>query len=113
MFGELFLEKLFKILNIKKDEIFDEYIIELSHKEHPFFKAHFPKNEILAAFLQIDIIANILKHKIKKIEKAKFLSIIKPNEIIKYYIYKQDTKKYKVVIKNLDNKKISEFVYEA
>ena len=74
--------------------------ILLTNKSHPFFKAHFPKNEILAGFLQIDIIADVLKHSVKKINKAKFLSIIKPDDIIKYCISSKDNISYKIIIKN-------------
>lgn len=102
------LKNLFKILEKKEDE----YIIVLTNKDHKVFKAHFPENEILPAFLQIDIIANILEHEIKRIQKAKFLSIIKPNDKIKYYIHTNDNKSYKIVIKGLLNNKISEFTYE-
>ena len=70
------MKNLFKILEITDKESEKEITILLSNKNHPFFKAHFPNNEILAGFLQIDIVTNILKHNIKKIKKAKFLSII-------------------------------------
>lgn len=106
------MRNLFKILKIKKCNESNEYVIELTNKEHPIFKAHFPNNEILPAFIQVDIIANILKHKIKKIQKAKFLSIIKPNDKIKYCISTKDNICYKIIIKNLLNNKISEFTYE-
>ncbi|RBQ28023.1 hypothetical protein [Aliarcobacter vitoriensis] len=102
------MKNLFKILEKKEDE----YIIELTNKDHEVFKAHFPDNKLLPAFLQIDIIANILEHKIKRIQKAKFLSIIKPNDKIKYCIHTNDNNSYKIVIKGLLNNKISEFTYE-
>lgn len=102
------LENLFKILE-KSDNY---YKIQLATKEHPVFKAHFPENEILPGFMQIDIIANILNHKISSISKAKFLSIIKPEDVIEYYITNSDTTKYKIVVKN-KNKKISEITYES
>jgi len=102
------LKNLFKVLEKTKDED----IVELSNKNHPIFKAHFPGNGLLPAYIQIDIIANILGHKIKKIQKAKFLSIIKPNEKIKYCFSTKDNTSYKVVIQGMLNNKISEFTYE-
>lgn len=102
------LENLFEIL--EKSENY--YKIQLATKEHPVFKAHFPQNEILPGFMQIDIIANILNHKISSISKAKFLSIIKPKDIIEYYVTSMSETKYKIIIKN-ENKKISEIIYES
>ena len=99
--------KLYKILSTSEDKS----IIQLSSKNHPVFKAHFPDNEILPGFLQIDIIADILKHKIISIKKAKFLSLIFPEDIIEYNISTNDNKKYKIIIKKCD-KKISEIIYE-
>lgn len=89
------------------------FFVTLSSKKHPFFQAHFPNNEILAGFLQIDIVADILKHKIKKITKAKFLSIIYPDETIKYLISSKDGVAYRVIIKDMQDKKVSEFSYEV
>lgn len=101
------LKNLFKVL--EKSENY--YKIKLAKKEHPVFKAHFPGNEILPGFIQIDIILDILNHKITTILKAKFLSIIKPEDIIEYYITSINESKYKIIIKN-GNKKISEIMYE-
>lgn len=106
------MKNLFTILEITKKENEKEITVLLTNKTHPFFKAHFPNNEILAGFLQIDIVADILKHNIKKINKAKFLSIIKPDDIVKYCISSKDNASYKIIIKNKENKKISEFSYE-
>ena len=90
----------------------NEVQIKLSDKTHPIFKAHFPNNPILPGFLQIDIIAEILKDEIKIINKSKFISHILPNDIITYEInIKNDNKKAIKIIKN--NKKISEFTYET
>lgn len=90
----------------------NKLIIKLSSKDHPVFKAHFPKNEILPGFLQIDIIADVFKHKITSIKKAKFISLILPDDIIEYNISTNDDKKYKIMIKKCD-KKISEIIYET
>lgn len=102
------LENLFKILERTENY----YKIQLTTKEHPVFKAHFPQNEILPGFMQIEIISNILNHKISSISKAKFLSVIKPEDIIEYYITNSTETKYKIIIKN-NNKKISEITYES
>jgi len=86
--------------------------IQLTNKEHPIFKAHFPNNPILPGFLQIDIIAEILCDKLKKINRCKFIAHILPNDIIDYQITVKDTNKKQIkIIKN--NKKISEFTYET
>ncbi len=106
------MDSLFSILENKKEVNYKIITISLADKNHPLFKAHFPNNEILAGFLQIDIIATILEHRIKKIKKSKFISIVKPNDIIKYYIESKDGISYKVIIKNKEDKKISEFSYE-
>lgn len=87
-------------------------VIKLASKNHPVFKAHFQDNEILPGFLQIDIIADIFNHKIKSINKAKFLALILPDDVIEYNIKAINNKKFKIIIKKLD-KKISEIVYET
>jgi 3-hydroxymyristoyl/3-hydroxydecanoyl-(acyl carrier protein) dehydratase len=106
------LENLFKILDFNDKESEKEILILLSNKEHILFKSHFPNNEILAGFLQIDIIANILNHQIKKIKKAKFISVIKPNDKLIYFVNSKDNILHNIVIKNLSKNKISEFSYE-
>ncbi len=106
------MKNLFKILESKEEESNRVFTIVLANKNHLFFKAHFPNNEILAGFLQIDIIATILKHKIRKIKKAKFLSIILPNDLIKYSVSSKDDISYKIIIQNSENKKVGEFSYE-
>lgn len=81
--------------------------ILLATKEHPVFSAHFPTFPILPGFLQIDIAQELFNIKIKKIKKAKFLSIIKPKDQI---IFNQI--KNKITLTTLENKKISEIIYE-
>lgn len=102
------IDTLYKILS--KDNL--NYKIQLSSKTHPVFKAHFPDNEILPGFLQIDIIAHIFEHKIISINKAKFISIIEPDDIIDYNVNQINDNKLKIIIKKLD-KKISEIIYET
>lgn len=103
--------KLFKNLFEVLEKSENYYKVKLANKEHPVFKAHFPQNEILPGFMQIDIISDILNHKIITISKAKFISIIKPEDIIEYYITCVNASKYKIIIKS-ENKKISEITYE-
>lgn len=101
------LNALFEIL--KKETHY--YVIKLAHKEHDIFKAHFPNNEILPGFIQIDIISSLMNHKIISIKKAKFISLVKPNDIISFDVSTKDNIKYKVIIKK-DEKKVSEIIYE-
>ena len=101
------LNSLFRIL--KKDE--NHFVIQLAPKEHTVFKAHFPQNEILPGFIQIDIISSLMNHKIISIKKAKFISLVKPNDIISFDVSTKDNIKYKVIIKK-DEKKVSEIIYE-
>lgn len=100
-------EHLFEIL----EESERYFRIKLTNKEHPVFKAHFPNNEILPGFMQIDIIAYLLNHNINNISKAKFLSIIRPEDIIEYYVASINESKYKIIIKSED-KKVTEVIYE-
>lgn len=101
------LNTLFEIL--KKEN--DYYVLKVASKEHDIFKAHFPDNEILPGFIQIEIISSLMNHEIISIKKAKFISLVKPNDIISYDISTKDNIKYKVVIKK-DDKKVSEIIYE-
>lgn len=96
---------LFKIIKSNENQLFQ---IKLSDKNHPVFKAHFPKNPILPGFIQIDISQYLFKLDIKKIKKAKFLQIIKPNEILDIELQKEKKK----IILFRDEKKVSEFIYE-
>ncbi|WP_428026898.1 3-hydroxyacyl-ACP dehydratase [Arcobacter sp.] len=102
------LKNLFEV--IEKSENYCK--VKLARKEHPVFKAHFPKNEILPGFMQIDIIAHILNHKVMAISKVKFLSIIKPEDIIEYHVTSIKESRYKILIKN-GNQKVSEIIYEC
>lgn len=82
------------------------YKITLANEEHPVFKAHFPSNPILPGFLQIDIAQKLLNTTFKKIKKAKFLNILRPNDKVQYEI------KEKKILIHSNEKKISEFIYE-
>lgn len=99
-----FIENLFEIIE-NKENIFK---IKFTNKEHPIFQAHFPNNHILPGFLQIDISQLILKTNFKKIKRAKFMDVIKPNDIVEFNC---DLNNKKIVIFK-ESKKISEFSYE-
>lgn len=81
--------------------------ILLTDKNHPVFSAHFPNLPILPGFLQIDIAQGLFNIKIKKIKRAKFLTIIKPDSQI---IFTQI--KNRILIHTLENTKTSEIIYE-
>lgn len=98
-----FTDDLYTIINKNEKSI----EILLSNEKHPIFCAHFPNMPILPGFLQIDIAQELFNIKIKKIKKTKFLNIIKPNNQI---IFSQI--KNKILIKDLEDKKISEIIYE-
>ncbi len=71
------------------DQNSTQITVRFSDKRHQLFLAHFPANPIVAGFLQLEIIANILNHKIKKINYIKFLKTIKPLDIVVYHIKTQ------------------------
>lgn len=89
-------------LTTSNDNIFE---IVLANETHPVFQAHFPNNPILPGFLQIDIAEKLLGTSFKKIKKAKFLHIIKPNDHIFY-----ECKENKIIIRS-KKKKLSEIIY--
>lgn len=103
--------ELLKDLFTVKEKSDYTYILSLASKNHPVFKAHFLGNEMLAGFLQIDIISLLMCHKIISIKKAKFLSLIKPEDVLEFRITSKDNIKYKVIIYK-ENKKMSEILYE-
>jgi len=101
------LDNLYQSRFLKKEGNSSEIEIVFANKEHEIFQAHFPTNQLLPGFLQIDIAQELFNIKIKKIKKTKFLSIIKPNNQILFSQIKN-----KIIIKDLENKKISEISYE-
>lgn len=88
------------------------FSIKLTSKNHPIFKAHFENNEILPGFIQVDIIQELMKQKIVSIKKAKFISIVKPEDIIEYKITTKDNRAFKAIVTNEKKNKVSEIVYE-
>lgn len=99
-----FLSNLYEIIEI--DDL--NCKIKLSDANHSIFKAHFPSNPILPAFIQIDISVCLFNLKINVIKKAKFLNIIKPEDIIDI---KLDNKRKKIVLLR-GALKMSEIIYE-
>ncbi len=72
--------------------------VKLSDGNHPVFKAHFESNPLLPAFLQIDIMGEILNKNSVKIVKAKYKLPVLPNDIIMYKIIKKVDTTYVVKI---------------
>lgn len=62
--------------------------VQLADAEHPVFKAHFESNPLLPAFLQIDIMGEILDKQLMKINRSKFKLPVLPNDIVIYEISK-------------------------
>ena len=78
----------------------DEEIWEVTFtdRSHPVFKSHFEDYPLVPAFLQIDIIGEILGKKLIKIDRCKFKLPILPNDIVVYKIVKQIDNRYKIKI---------------
>lgn len=70
----------------------------MTNKTHPVFKAHFEGNPLLPAFLQIDIMSEILDKKLLSIDKSKFKLPILPNDVLIYKIIKVVDNSYKIEI---------------
>lgn len=103
----ILLNNLYAVIEASSSKI----TVKLSCKNHPVFKAHFPKSPILPGFLQIDIISKILDDKISNIKYSKFINLIYPDDIIVYNIKTLNNQKTIIIQKN--NKKISEIRYET
>lgn len=71
---------LYKIQSKDKDKI----TIKLADANHSLFKAHFPSEPILPAFIHFEIITDIFNLEIKIIKKAKFMQIIGPEQELTY-----------------------------
>ena len=82
----------------------------MSNKEHPIFRAHFPGKPLLPAFLQIDIISNILQDEITAIIYSKFIKPIYPQDEITYQIKSFNHQRSITVFK--EGIKMSEIKYE-
>lgn len=88
----------------------DSFEVLLASKEHPIFKAHFPSFPIMPGFLLIEISLEVFGLQIKEIKTAKFVNHAFPEDRLFYTITKKDAKT-KIVIKNLDQKVVSEFSF--
>ena len=86
----------------------DSWEVTMSDETHPVFKAHFEGNPLLPAFLQIDIMGEILNKKLLSIDRSKFKLPILPNDVIVYKIVKKVENNYKVEIFK-DNISTTEF----
>ncbi|MCD6173242.1 MAG: hypothetical protein J7J96_05530 [Sulfurimonas sp.] len=92
-------DKLYKIKDY--NDIYAK--VELSGEEHPIFKAHFPSNPILPGFMHLEIISEVFNIEITQIKKAKFIEIVRPNQLLKY---KKENNKFSVFV---GEKKVATF----
>jgi 3-hydroxymyristoyl/3-hydroxydecanoyl-(acyl carrier protein) dehydratase len=76
----------------------DSWEVVMADEAHPVFKAHFEGNPLLPAFLQIDIMGEILGKKLLSIDRSKFKQPILPNDKILYKILKVVDNSYKIEI---------------
>ncbi|AFL69513.1 3-hydroxyacyl-ACP dehydratase [Sulfurospirillum barnesii] len=85
--------------------------VTLSDAHHPIFQAHFPNNPLLPGFVLLDMSAQLLHVKIKRIQKAKFLKPILPKTTL-FFDVTCNEKKVKITVKN-SNEKVAELIYET
>ena len=76
----------------------ESWEVSFTDENHPVFKAHFEDYPLVPAFLQIDIIGEILGKVLSKIDRCKFKLPILPNDIVVYKIIKQIDNRYKIKI---------------
>jgi len=93
------IDKLYKIKFKDKNSA----TIVLVGNEHPIFKAHFPSNPILPAFIHFEIVSKLFNLNITTIKKAKFTKIISPLQTLRY---ERDINKFKVFC---DDKEVANF----
>lgn len=86
---------------ISKNE--NEATVKLSDKKHPIFKAHFPNYPILPGFVHFEIVSDAFDTEILSIKKAKFVSLVKPKQTLKYI---RNGNKFSVTC---DNKEVASF----
>ncbi len=87
---------------LKRSE--DEVTIKLNDENHPLFQAHFPTDPILPGYIHFDIVEDLFDIKITHIKRAKFLKIIRPEEVL---VYKRDNNKFRVYC---EEKEVTSFV---
>jgi 3-hydroxyacyl-[acyl-carrier-protein] dehydratase len=86
---ELFMDtNLYNIQTIN-DNSFEIY---LSDESHSVFKAHFPNNPILPGFIFLHICENALDIVITEIVRAKFITFVKPCDILTLNISRKEDK---------------------
>lgn len=86
-----------KLYSVEKlDE--NQWEVTLTDETHPVFKAHFDGNPLLPAFLQIDIISELLSKNLVEIKRAKFKLPILPNDRVIYEVTKKIENSYRVKI---------------
>ena len=76
----------------------DSWEVTMADETHPVFKAHFEGNPLLPAFLQIDIMGEILEKTLLSIDRSKFKQPILPNDVLVYKVLKIVDKSYKIEI---------------
>ena len=76
----------------------ESWEVTMADETHPVFKAHFEGNPLLPAFLQIDIMSEILDKKLLSIDRSKFKLPILPNDVLIYKIIKVVDNSYKIEI---------------
>lgn len=86
----------------------NEWEVVMADEQHPVFKAHFEGNPLLPAFLQIDIMGELLGKKLLTIDKSKFKLPILPNDTIVYKIINIVNNSYKIEIFK-ENASVTEF----
>ncbi|MFW5990248.1 MAG: 3-hydroxyacyl-ACP dehydratase [Campylobacterales bacterium] len=84
------------------------FVVVLSNKNHPIFKAHFPNYPIMPGFLLIEIAIEVLRTTPKCIKSAKFIAHALPEDRLTYSFISKGNKT-KIVVLNDTNKKLSEF----
>jgi len=72
--------------------------VKLTDENHPVFQAHFESNPLLPAFLQIDIMGEILDKSLSEIMMAKFKLAILPSDTVIYKVTKIVNETYSVKI---------------
>jgi len=89
----------------------EEILIELASKSHPIFKAHFPTHPLLPGFTIIDIVAEILNHKIIYIKQSKFIGQLLPNDKLLCRFKHNENQTTVTIFKN--EKEMSKIIYES
>lgn len=76
----------------------ESWAVHLTDAAHPVFKAHFEGNPLLPAFLQIDIMGEILEKTLIAIGRCKFKHPILPSDEIVYKVVSKVENTYKIKI---------------